>query len=115
MGWGSVDLTLVDVGASDEESCLSTVLLEEVQDVVGVDLIRAIIECEGDGSGLLARVDTSPSIRYRADLSTGNGGGRGTSWGFVLRAGRAEFVLAAGRVTVIACVTTPYTLLVFIV
>jgi hypothetical protein len=40
---GDVDLTLVDVVASDEESGLSAVGLEDVHDVLGVLLLWAII------------------------------------------------------------------------
>jgi len=115
VGWGSVDWTLVDIGASDKESGLSTVFLEEVQDMVGVALVGAIVECEGDGAGLLARVDTGTSIRYGADLGTGYSGGGGSSWGYVLRAGRAKFVLATGRVAVIGRVAAPCMLLVSII
>jgi hypothetical protein len=107
VGWGGVDLALVDVGASDEECSLSAILLEEIQDMVSVVLVRAVVECKGNGAGLLARVDTGSSVRNRADLSTGNRGRVGSGWRLVLGAGRAEFVLAAGRVAVITRIAAP--------
>ena len=112
---GRVDLTLVDVGTGDEEGSLAAILLEEVQDVISVVLDWAVVEGESDGAGLLARVDTSPSICHRADLGTGNGRGVGSGRSLVLGAGRAELVLAAGRVAVIARVAAPYSLLACII
>lgn len=44
-----IDLALAEVGTSDEECSLDVVLLENVQDLVGV-LVRAVIEGQGESS-----------------------------------------------------------------
>lgn len=43
-----VNLTFVDVVASDKERSLRVVALKQIKDVIGVVLVRAIVESECD-------------------------------------------------------------------
>jgi hypothetical protein len=67
-----VDFTLVDVVASDEESGLSVVGLEDVKNVGGVVLLWAIVICQSNCAGGDAVVDTSAAILNGANLGAGN-------------------------------------------
>jgi hypothetical protein len=107
VGWCGIDLALIDVGTSDEESRLSTILLEKVENMVCVVLVWAIVECQGDGASLLTRINASSSIGDRADLGTGDSGCARASRAFVLSAARAKLVLATRRVAVVGSVATP--------
>jgi hypothetical protein len=96
-----VDLTLVDVVATDEESSLSVVGLEDVEDVSGVVLLWAIVVGQSNCARGNTVVDTSATVLNGTDLSTGNGRGVGTSGGNVLRAAGTVLVVATRRVAVI--------------
>lgn len=105
---GDVDLTLVDVVASDEESGLSAVGLEDIHDVLGVLLLWAIIVGQSNCARGNAVVDTSATVCDVADLSTGDGRSVGTTWGNVLRAARTVLVVTSRGVAVVILGTAVY-------
>lgn len=67
-----VDFSLVDVVASDEESRLSIVGLEDVKNVGGVVLLWAIIVGQSNCARGDAIVDTGATVLNRANLGAGN-------------------------------------------
>jgi hypothetical protein len=97
----NVNLSLVDVVSSDEESRLSIVRGHDIEDVAGENPLWAIVVGDGDCARCGATVDTSATILDVTDLSTSNGGGVGTTWGGVLRAAGAVLVVASRRVAVV--------------
>jgi hypothetical protein len=101
-------LTLVDVVASDEESGLSAVGLEDIHDVLGVLLLWAIIVGQSNCARGNAVVDTSATVCDVADLSTGDGRSVGTTWGNVLRAARTVLVVTSRGVAVVILGTAVY-------
>ena len=109
---GDVDLALVDVVASDEESGLSAVGLEDIHDVLGVLLLWAIVIGQSNCARGDTVVDTSATVFDVADLSTGNGRSVGTTWGYVLRAARAVLVVTSRGVAVVILGTAVCKLLV---
>ena len=109
---GDVDLTLVDVVASDEESGLSAVGLEDIHDVLGVLLLWAIVVGQSNCARGDAVVDTSATVLDVADLGTGDGRSVGTTWGDVLRAARTVLVVTSRGVAVVILGTAVYELLV---
>ena len=96
-----VNLTLVDVVTGNEEGSLSVVCLEDIKNVSSVFLLWAIVVGQGNCAGSNAVVDTSATVRNRADLGTGNRRGVGTGGGSILRAARTVLVVATRRVAVV--------------
>jgi hypothetical protein len=70
---GDVDLALVDVVASDEESGLCIVLLHQVQDVCSVHLLWAVIVGQSNRARCDTVVDTITTVLNGSDLGTRNG------------------------------------------
>lgn len=104
--WGGVNLALVDVVASDEEGSLCVVLLHQVKDVRGVDLLWAIIVGQSNCARLDAAIDTLATVLNGAKLGTGNGGSVGSSRSDVLWATRAICIVAARGVAKIVISAT---------
>ena len=96
-----VNLSLVDVVSSDEESSLGVVGSHNIEDVAGEDFLWAIVVGDGNCAGCGATVNTSATVLDIADLGTGDGRSVGTTWGGVLGAARAVLVVASRRVTVV--------------
>ena len=96
-----VDFALVDVVASDEESGLGIVCLENIENVRSVSLLWAIVVGQGNCAGSNAVVDTSATVGNGANLGTGNSRGVGARGGDVLRATRTVLVVATRRVAVV--------------
>jgi hypothetical protein len=109
---GGVDFTLVDVVARDEESGLSVVCLENIQNVRSESLLWAIVVGQSNRTGGDAVVDTSTTILNGANLGTGDGRGVGASRSDVLGATRAVLVVATRGVAVVVVSAAVYLLLV---
>jgi len=103
---GIINLSFSVVVASDEESCLSIVLLQYVQDMLGID-VRAVIVSNGNGSSHCAIVDTSSTIQDVTKLGSRNGRSTGTRWDLVVVASRCEVELTTRCRTVVCTFATP--------
>lgn len=103
---GIVDLSLTVIVASNEESCLSIVLLQYVQDMLGVD-VRAVIVSNGNGTSHCAIVDTSSTIQDVTKLGSRNGRSASARWDFVVVASRCEVELTSRCGTVVSAFATP--------
>ena len=73
MGGSDVNLTLVDVVASDKEGSPSVIGLEDVKNVISVILDRAIVVCDGNVAFLDTFVDTLSAIGNGSNLGAGHG------------------------------------------
>jgi hypothetical protein len=103
---GDVNLSLVDVVSSDEESSLCVVRSHDIENVAGEDLLWAIVVGNGNRTWCGTTVDTSTTVLDVTELGTSDRRGVGTTWSCVLRAARAVRVVASGRVTVVVLSTT---------
>lgn len=105
----SIDLSLVDIVATDEEGCLCIVGFEDVQDMRSEGWVRSVIVGDGHGSWDGALINSSSSILNGTKLWSSNIGGAGSSRGYIFRAGRAIGVHASRRVAVIWSSSAPTT------
>jgi len=103
---GIVDLPLSVVVSSDEEGCLSIVLLQYVQDMLGID-VRAVIVSNGNGSSHCAVVDTSSTIKDITELGSRNSRSTGTRWNLVVVASRCEVELTSRCRTIVSAFAAP--------
>lgn len=97
--------TLSKVDTSNEEGGLETGSSELVQDLVSVN-VWTIIVSDGNGSGLAARINTSPTVGDTALLRTGIVACAGSSRGLVGIAGRAKIEQAVRSIAVVWGVST---------
>jgi hypothetical protein len=67
-----INLTLVDVVSSDEESSLRVIAGEDIQDVVGEDLLWAIIVGQRNGTGCDAVVNARAAVLNISNLGPSN-------------------------------------------
>jgi hypothetical protein len=93
-----IDLALADVVASNEEGSLCVVLLHQVQDVRGKNLLWAVIVGESNSTRLDTSVDSISTVLDITSLGASNGRSIGTSRDDVLRACRTVLVVTAWRV-----------------
>ena len=102
-----VNGTLVQVGASDEESSLCVVGLKKVQKTISVE-VRTIVVGDCNRPRLYTVVDATPSVGLIAELSTGSVARTATRGNFVRVAGRAVVEETVWRFAVILSLTAPY-------
>jgi hypothetical protein len=106
--WGDINLALVDVVASDEESGLCVVLFHEVQDVGSKDLLWTVIVGESNSSGCNAVVNTLAAVGNVSKLGASNGGCVCSSRCNVLWASWSVGIVAARGVTEIVISAAVY-------
>ena len=99
---GDVNLSLVDVVSSDEESSLCVGGFELIQYAFSVD-VRSIIVCDGDCVWLGAVVDTLSTVGLVAELRTSNVAGAASSWDLVGIAAWAVLKQAVGCFAEVTC------------
>lgn len=102
---GGIDLALVDVVASDEESSLGVVGSHQIQDVGGEDLLRTVIVGNGYGSWRNAVVDTVTAILNGAKFGASDSRGVGATGSDVLWARWAMGVVTTRGVAVVVSST----------
>ena len=98
---GKIDLSLVDVVSSDEESSLGVVGSHDIKDVAGENLLWAVIVGDSNRSWGSATVDAVASVLDISKLGASDRGSVGTARSLVLWAARAVLVIAARGVAVV--------------
>lgn len=106
---GDIDLSLVDVVASDKERSLCVVAFEKIENVVSKGLLWTIVICESNGSVGYTSKDASATVCDRSNLVARDRRGVGTTGGPVLGAAWSKVELASRGVTEgISCTTVCY-------
>jgi hypothetical protein len=101
-----VNFSLSIVVASNEEGGFSVVLLQYIQDMLGVDVWTVIIS-NGNGSSHCAIVDTSSTIQDFTELRSRNSRSASAGWDLVVVTSRSKVELASRCRTVVCTFTTP--------
>jgi hypothetical protein len=103
---GVIDLSLSIVVASNEEGGFGIVLLQYIQDMLGVDVWTVIIS-NGNGSSHCAIIDTSSTIQNFTELGSRNSRSASSGWDLVIVTSRSEVELASRCRTVVCAFATP--------
>jgi hypothetical protein len=101
-----VNLSFAVVVASDEEGGFGIVLLQYVQNMLGV-YVWAVVISNGNGSSHCTIVDTSSTIQDTTKLGSGNSRCASARRDLVVIASRCEVELTSRCSTVIRAFTTP--------
>ena len=103
---GIINFSLAIAVASDEKCGFGVVLLQDIQDMLGVD-VRPIVISDSDGSSHRAIIDASSTIRDVAELGSCNSGGAAPRWnGIVVTPGTIVELTSRGS-TVFSAFATP--------
>lgn len=103
---GVVNLSLSIVVSSDEEGCFRIVLLQYIQDMLGIN-VWAVIVGNGNGARHCAIVDTCSTIQDIAELGSRNSRGTSARWNLVVVASRCVVELTSRCRTVVSAFATP--------
>jgi hypothetical protein len=103
---GVVNFSFAVVVASDEEGSFGIVLLQHIQNVLGVN-VWAVIISNGNGSSHCAIVDTSSTIQDLTELRSGDSGSASARRDLVVITSRCEVELTSRCSTVICAFATP--------
>lgn len=103
---GIVNFSFAVVVASDEKGCLGIVLLQYIQDMLGVDVWTVIVS-NGNGSSHCAVVNASSTIQDIAELRSCNSGSTSARWNLVVVASRCVVELTSRCRTIVSAFATP--------
>jgi hypothetical protein len=103
---GVVNFTFAVVVASDEEGGFGIVLLQYVQNMLGVD-VWAVIVSNSNGSSHCTIVDTGSAVQDVTKLGSSDSRSASTGWDLVVIASRCEVELTSRCSTVVCAFTTP--------
>lgn len=103
---GIINFSLAIVVASNEECGFGVVLLQDIQDMLGVD-VRPIVISYGDSSSHRAVVDASSTIWDVAELGSCNRGSAATRWNGIVVTPWTIVELTSRGSTVLGTFTTP--------
>ena len=103
---GVVNLSLTVVVTRDEKGGFGIVLLQHVQDMLGVD-VRTVIVSNGNGSSHCAIIDSSSTIQNITELGSRNSRSASARWNLVVVASRCEVELTSRCRTVVRAFATP--------
>jgi hypothetical protein len=103
---GVINLSFSVVVASNEEGGFGIVLLQYIQDMLGVN-VWAVIISDGNGSSHCAIVDTGSTIQDFTELGSRNSRSASAGWDLVIVTSRSEVELAPRCGTVVCAFATP--------
>jgi hypothetical protein len=101
-----INFSLSVVVASNEEGGFGVVLLQHIQNMLGVD-VWAVIISNGNGSSHCAVVDTGSTIQDFTELGSRNSRSASAGWDLVVVTSRSEVELASRCRTVVCAFATP--------
>ena len=103
---GVVNFSLSIVVTSDEEGGFGIVLLQDIQNMLGVD-VWAVIISNSNGSSYCAVVDTGSTIQNITELRSRNSRSASAGWNRVIIASRGVVELTSRCCTVGCAFATP--------
>jgi hypothetical protein len=103
---GIVNLSFAVVVTSDEEGGFGVVLLQDIQNMLGVD-VWAVIISDSNGSSHCAVVDTGSTIQNITELRSRNSRSASAGWNRVVVASRGVVELTSRCSTVSCAFATP--------